>query len=65
MKSKTKKIILNFILFLFMAGIYGGVISFINQYLRTNDLATPTYGFILKGLLICGFIGFGDGYAEN
>lgn len=55
MKKATKKIILTFILFLLGASMFGGVISFVNRYLRQNDMDSPLTKSMLLLLMCFGF----------
>lgn len=48
MNNKTKKFIVAFVLFLIMGGVYAGIVSLGNRYLRNHDLLNPyTEGLIV------------------
>ena len=54
--SKTvKKTIYAILLLLLMSGLYGAVIALCNQYLRNNELLTPTSKFFLIAILVIGY----------
>lgn len=38
-----------------MSGLYGAVIALCNQYLRNNELLTPTSKFFLIAILVIGY----------
>lgn len=52
MKCDMKRITLSFVIFILAGGMFGGIISIVNQYLRKNDLATPFSKTILIAILI-------------
>lgn len=55
MKSSVKKYLSALLIFLLMSGIYAGVISLCNRWLRENDWLTIPTKLLVGAILFIGF----------